>query len=292
MTVTPEGNFFIPWPWPFSYWYETAGLLLARERKISDSISILLPVARTAAEVKQRVHAHHHGNDTMDNPGSHSGIIKTYKTVRNTVYAYNLMPAVKQEVQACNPCRQVNASPKKKVPHQPITTPRPFDKLLYDLEKRPKDLDTGAEYNLVVIDHFSKFVWSQPLLKKKAQPIALFLHRLFLREGAPASTLADNGKEFVGKVVKEILAAHTVKEQHGRSRHPQTQGAVERVHATLAAKATKYQVKHGIHRDRWEGAMEAAVAMYNRDAHEALSGLSPLQVPHSLLSFLLNPYWV
>jgi transposase InsO family protein len=47
--------------------------------------------------------------------------------------------------------------------------------------------------------------------------------------GAPVILQSDNGREFVAKIIEELAAMWTgLKIVHGKPRHPQSQGSVER----------------------------------------------------------------
>ncbi len=62
-----------------------------------------------------------------------------------------------------------------------------------------------------------------------ASAVALELFKIFLMQGAPMVLQSDNGREFVNEVIKELkdLWPDCVI-VHGRSRHPQYNGGVER----------------------------------------------------------------
>jgi hypothetical protein len=78
-------------------------------------------------------------------------------------------------------------------------------------------------------DHSTKFLLLRPLESKKALEVVSKLLDIFLTFGAPKILQSDNGREFVNCVI------HELKDMwpqcvivHGRPRHPQTQGSVER----------------------------------------------------------------
>ncbi len=64
---------------------------------------------------------------------------------------------------------------------------------------------------------------------KTAAEVAWHLLEIFLTFGAPAILQSDNGKEFVASVITELKQLWPdLKIVHGRPRHPQSQGSVER----------------------------------------------------------------
>lgn len=78
-------------------------------------------------------------------------------------------------------------------------------------------------------DHLTKFSYLRALPNKKASRVALELLKIFLMQGAPMILQSDNGSEFIASIIHDLKdlwpTCHIV---HGRARHPQSQGSVER----------------------------------------------------------------
>ena len=88
-----------------------------------------------------------------------------------------------------------------------------------------------GEYKWIcnVQDHFTKFCWLKPLKSKCAEEVAQVLYELMGTYGSPCILQSDNGKEFRNSVVYNLKKLwHNLKIIHGRPRHPQSQGSVER----------------------------------------------------------------
>ena len=86
-------------------------------------------------------------------------------------------------------------------------------------------------------DHFSKFCWAFPLTSKKCDEVAIHLRQVFLQFGPPKILQSDNGGEFVGKAVQDLLLEFpNTRHIKSRPRHPQTQGLIERANQTLETK--------------------------------------------------------
>jgi hypothetical protein len=103
---------------------------------------------------------------------------------------------------------------------------------LVDMQANP---DEGYKYIGNYQDHFSKLNILFPLKSKTAAEVALALfNHVFSLIGAPAILQSDNGKEFRNKLIRElILLWPDCKMVHGRARHPQSQGSVEKSNDTL-----------------------------------------------------------
>lgn len=75
----------------------------------------------------------------------------------------------------------------------------------------------------------TKFVVLNPLKTKSATEVSWNLIRIFATFGAPKILHSDNGKEFANKIVAEVVLKWPVcKIVHGKPRHSQSQGSVER----------------------------------------------------------------
>ena len=75
----------------------------------------------------------------------------------------------------------------------------------------------------------TKFVQLRPTKTKRAEEVAYILVDIFCTFGAPTILQSDNGREFANAVVEEIKDMWDVaKIVHGKPRHSQSQGSVER----------------------------------------------------------------
>lgn len=83
-------------------------------------------------------------------------------------------------------------------------------------------------------DHATKFCFLRPLTSKRASEVAEELTKIFYHWGAPQMLQSDNGKEFVAKVIEEVVAIWPYcKILYGRPRHPESQGSVERANGDV-----------------------------------------------------------
>ncbi|KAK7110775.1 hypothetical protein V1264_014597 [Littorina saxatilis] len=79
---------------------------------------------------------------------------------------------------------------------------------------------------MVYQDHLTKF---RPIRSKHTVEVAAQLLDIFLMIGAPAILQSDNGTEFTANIISELKDCWpTLVLVHGKPRHPQSQGSVER----------------------------------------------------------------
>lgn len=102
---------------------------------------------------------------------------------------------------------------------------------LIDFQAQP---DKDYKFIMVYQDHLTKFVVLKASKTKRAEKIAFNLLDIFTLLGAPSILQSDNGREFANKVVtnlKEYWPA--LKIVHGKPRHSQSQGSIERANQDI-----------------------------------------------------------
>ena len=83
-------------------------------------------------------------------------------------------------------------------------------------------------------DHLTKFALLRPLNSKLAAEVGFQLLDIFLLFGAPHILQSDNGREFTANIIKELKDMWPdCTLVHGKPRHPQSQGSVERGNADI-----------------------------------------------------------
>ena len=137
-------------------------------------------------------------------------------------------------------------------------------------------------YPLDILDDHSRFVLK---LRPSANMSALVLptfREAFCEYGMPNAVLSDNGAQFAGfrqgyTQFEKWLMNHDVLPIHGRIKHPQTQGKIERFHRTMDQEL----LNHYIPKDLADAEQVLAewCNCYNYERpHEALGMKAPAQV--------------
>ena len=89
----------------------------------------------------------------------------------------------------------------------------------------------------------NKFVQLLPVTPKRAPEIAFQLLHIFSIFGAPSILQSDNGREFVNSVITELSAMWDgLKIVHGKPRHSQSQGSLERASRDIEDMLVTYDV--------------------------------------------------
>ena len=78
-------------------------------------------------------------------------------------------------------------------------------------------------------NHVTKFTTLHTLKNKTAEEVAYLLMDIFCMFGAPFILQSDNGREFSNKIIQNLADMWPgMKLVHGKPRHSQSQGSVER----------------------------------------------------------------
>ena len=98
-----------------------------------------------------------------------------------------------------------------------------------------QSMDDGQyKWIMVYQDRLTKFVVLRPLTSKRACEVASQLMDIFALLGAPVILQSDNGSEFTAAIIKELRDLWPeLKLVHGKPRHPQSQGSVERANGDI-----------------------------------------------------------
>ena len=152
-------------------------------------------------------------------------------------------------------------------------------------------------YPLDIIDDHSRFLIKiAPAPNTKNVVIPAF-ESAFSEYGMPLSVLSDNGGQFAGfkqgyTQFEKWLMCLDILPIHGRVRHPQTQGKIERFHRTLKDELLRYKTFEDIEHANIE--IQAWRDKYNNiRPHEALNMLTPSEVyikSNRQYNGLIKPY--
>lgn len=138
-------------------------------------------------------------------------------------------------VSYCQTCNRKRVASKTGVVVKPIITDgfNVRDQVdLIDFQSSCRD----GEYNWLLNYqyHATKFLHLRPLKSKHAINVAKELSKIFFMWRAPSILQSDNGREFVASVIQELVSLWShCRIVHGRPRHPQSQGSVERSNADV-----------------------------------------------------------
>ena len=137
---------------------------------------------------------------------------------------------------------------------------------LIDMQSQP---DGDLKWILVYQDHLTKFVQLRPVTSKRAPEIAYQLLDIFSIFGAPSILQSDNGREFVNSVITELSAMWDgLKIVHGKPRHSQSQGSVERANRDIEDMLMTWLQSNST--THWGDGLRFIQVIKNRAYHEGI----------------------
>ncbi|XP_029348199.1 SCAN domain-containing protein 3-like [Acyrthosiphon pisum] len=136
---------------------------------------------------------------------------------------------------------------------------------LIDMQAQP---DGDYKFICVHQDHLTKFVILRPLRHKSAEAVANVLLDIFTLFGAPAILQSDNGREFVNKIISELCTMwKDLKIVHGKPRHSQSQGSVERANQDIENMLATWLQDNKT--KKWSNGLRFVQLMKNRAYHHS-----------------------
>ena len=158
---------------------------------------------------------------------------------------------------------------RKNFPRRRIVTHFPGHIVQSDLIDMQKIATKNSYYKfiLVVIDCFSKKLWTRALKSKSGEETAKALRSILESMKYPVQTMIfDEGLEYVNKYVSELLAEYNIHSYHIKSRLKSS--SAERVNRTIKEKIWKYFTKTG--RERWIDILQDVTENYNKTYHRTI----------------------
>lgn len=152
---------------------------------------------------------------------------------------------------------------------------------LVDMREYEKE-NQGYKYILVVINCFSKYVWTFPLKSKTAKEVAENLENVFKIQ-TPMHLCTDSGGEFTGKEVQALMKKYNV--AHYVVYSEKKASIVERVNRTLKGMMWKEFNMQGTY--KWLDLIKNVVNAYNNRKHRTI-GMKPAEVKKKHEKLLLK----
>ena len=129
---------------------------------------------------------------------------------------------------------------------------------------------------IIVIDNASRWPEAEPLWSITAKSVIKAFETICLRNGFPRIVVSDNGTQFCSKEFKKFCQQHDIKSIKSSPYRPQSNGLVERMHATLTGMIQKLsKTKQGF----WHELTRLAL-YFMRMTPSSATGFSPYMVVH------------
>jgi len=170
----------------------------------------------------------------------------------------------------------LHAPARKTYPRRRIVIPfidRQWVSDLLDMQKYAKE-NRGYRYIFILIDGFSKFLFTVPL-KDKTGPVLVRAFAKILRTSkrSPDFLQVDQGKEYTNRAFQAFLRQHKIRMFHTYSKLKAV--LAERVIRTLRTRIERYFTHTG--KNKYVDALPSLTASYNSSWHSSIK-MAPRQV--------------
>lgn len=128
--------------------------------------------------------------------------------------------------------------------------------------------NNGNRYILVVVDVFSRYVYTAALKRKEAGLVADALSDMISDEHKPKHLLSDNGGEFMAEV-KELCKELGIKRRFSRSYSPESNGLVEGINKIIRNKLNDAMVRYNT--TQWVKYLPPATESWNLTKHGGMA---------------------
>jgi transposase InsO family protein len=109
-----------------------------------------------------------------------------------------------------------------------------------DFVQNLPETKAGNRHIITAIDYATRWTVCRAVPEMTAAAVAKFLyHDILLNFGAPYEIITDRGAAFLSEALQDFEATQRIRHRASTPYHPQTNGMVERMHATLGAMITK-----------------------------------------------------
>jgi histone deacetylase 1/2 len=159
----------------------------------------------------------------------------------------------------------------------------PFDLVHYDVWTSPVASISGAQYYLVILDDFTHFCWTFPLVHKSevAGHLTNFCSFAQTQFGLPIRAVqADNGTEFVNNALATFFASRGIHLRLSCPYTSQQNGKAERVLRTLNNSIRTLLIHAGMPPKYWAEALATATYLLNRRPSSAIQNSVPYELLH------------
>ncbi|HBS53358.1 MAG TPA: hypothetical protein DD806_05115 [Flavobacterium sp.] len=208
--------------------------------------------------------------------GGHQGVSRMTKRIKVYYNWPGLKKQIKTYVKTCTGCQLNKLKRSTRMPMEIVSTAsKPFEKVYLDIVGPLTLTENGNKYALTFLDDLTKFFRAIPLQNQEACTVAkAFVKEIICLHGIPEILLTDQGSNFVGKLFKSICKLLDLKKIQTTAYHPQTNGALERTHRTMAE---HLRALVNPEQTDWDDWLPHVVFTFNTTVHSS-TGFTPFEL--------------
>lgn len=239
-------------------------LKMIRKKNGMDILRIIVP---TIARSRLIELAHNHPTE-----GGHFGVAKTLEKLL-PYYWPHMENDVKSHIQSCLTCARNAPMPSQRIGElNPIITTHPWQVVGMDVAG-PLGMKNGPDHFLLIIDLFTRWVETYPLVDTTSATIVKHLERFCFEKGIPETIITDQAPNLHSQEMYALYDTLGINKARSTAGHQQSDGAAERAIGTIKKILTNTLQGAA---ERWAQELPLATACYNATVHSA-TGISPFQ---------------
>ena len=204
--------------------------------------------------------------------GGHFNAAKLAKVARLRFWWPFLDRMVVEFCDQCRRCASRNSpTPRPCASMGQLSASEPMELVSMDLVTNLPETARGYKHMLVITDHFTRWVEAYPLPDEKASTIANVLVDEFIsRFGVMKRVHSDQGRNFVGAVMKAVSELLGIQQSQTSSYHPMGNAMTERANRTILNMLAKFVEQHS----EWDKHLPMLMLAYRSQVHDS-TGYSP-----------------
>lgn len=190
-------------------------------------------------------------------PEERTMLIKRYHEYLGHLASQSILPLVERHffwpsmaqdfkdfISKCSKCQlSRNLTPNtRQAMERPITpipsVALPFERWGLDFIQNLPETKKGNKHIITAIDYATRWVVAKAVQFMTQETVLEFLYALVMNYGVPLEIITDRGKSFLSDAVHEYEKLIGITHMASTPYHPQTNGMVERMHATLGQTIT------------------------------------------------------
>lgn len=208
---------------------------------------------------------------SLHDDSSHLGTDKTYGLIKERFYWPKMKSDIEEHCKLCARCIKRKTLPKRVAPLFHMQSDGPLDLVCMDFLSIEPD-SSNTENVLVITDHYTRYAQAFPTKDQKASTVAkVLLEKYFVHYGLPKRMHSDQGRDFEGRLIHELLNSLGVEKSRTTPYHPQGDPQPERFNRTLLNMLGTLEPDK---KRKWSQHISHLVHTYNCTPNEA-TGFSP-----------------
>ena len=195
----------------------------------------------------------------------HLGVTKTLQSLKQKYWWKNMRKDVRQYINSCKTCQSSKNPTRSKGELQPIVSSSPFEIVGMDFVGPLNTSENGNSWIVTLVDLFTGYTELKAISAPTEHEAALFFYeQMICRHGAPSQLITDKAATFMSNFFTELNRILEIRKTNTSGYHPQTNGATERMHATLERMLRAYV---NIDQDDWDIWLPSIQFAINNNPH-------------------------